>query len=237
MQQTLILENISKSFHKKTIYQQLNFSFSTGCHAILGKNGIGKTLLLEMLACIIKPDTGKISIYPSNKNSPQLAYKKKLIYVPQQASFFPTASAKDYLEFILALRKSHEEDFKAFQSAIENYHLTDYLEQPFGVLSFGTQKKLFLVPLANAKQQLILLDEPSNGLDASAKRYLIEQIADLKHNNIIIVTTHDTELLDVLNPDCILLDQQPINSFKLISCEAAVAFIKEHHQKNFHKIS
>jgi ABC-2 type transport system ATP-binding protein len=94
MNHTLEMRNISKSFAEKPIYQNVNFHFDKGCYCIIGPNGVGKTILLEMLAGVIHQDEGVIDITALGSNF-SIAYKHKLVYVPGNSIFYPFCQQKN----------------------------------------------------------------------------------------------------------------------------------------------
>lgn len=197
---SLIMKDVSKSFPGKLLFQDLSYRFETGCYAIVGPNGVGKTVLLEMLAGVSLQDTGSIVLNEGAANI-SMAYKKQLTYVPSQTIFFPTASGADFLSFILSVKSETRTD--PFDPFLSVFQLHRYLNMPFSKMSLGTQKKFFLTTLAIGKSQLIILDEPTNGLDAESKHFLRDTLSALSTSSTIIIATHDDDLLTTLSPTII----------------------------------
>lgn len=107
MEATLELSDVTKVFGQKTIYDHLQFKFETGCYAIYGQNGIGKSVFLEMLAGAIRQDKGTIKLNASMLNH-STSYKKRMVYVPSVPSFFPMINGREFLSFVSALKKSQD---------------------------------------------------------------------------------------------------------------------------------
>src|SRR5471030_3125508 len=99
MNPVLELTKISKFFDNKFVYLDTSFCFVKGCYAVVGPNGVGKTVLLEMLAGVLLQDAGSIFLSGSGKNT-SLAYKRKLTYIPSESAFFPMATGMEFLEFV-----------------------------------------------------------------------------------------------------------------------------------------
>jgi len=202
---SLDLKQIAKGFANKSLYSNLSFNFKKGCYAIVGPNGVGKTVLLEMLAGVLTPDTGEIFLDGAG-TSISLAYKRELAYIPSKPEFFPSATGKQFLDFITSINSLSSSTHNALLPA---FNLTDYLSTKFSDMSLGTQKKLFLSTLAIGKKSLYVLDEPSNGLDSKSCLALTSFLRDAIQHAIVIMATHDQTLLNALNPTIIKLSSPP----------------------------
>jgi ABC-2 type transport system ATP-binding protein len=204
---SLKMKNISKSFINKPIFENVSFNFDRGCYSVVGKNGVGKTILLEMLAGVLQQDTG--SIYLNDVGlSTSIQYKKKLAYIPSKSFFFPSATGSEFLNFILSIKDINSEKAK-MNSLISEFKLTEHLNTKFDKMSLGTQKKLFLTTLAIGDNSVIILDEPTNGLDTGSNEILYEFLSSIKNKAIIILATHDPILLKKLSPTIIELHKCP----------------------------
>jgi len=104
MTYSLEVKNVSKSFGSKKIYDGISYSFGIGSHAIVGANGTGKTVLIEMLAGVALQDTGEIYLDGIGA-SQSLQYKQNLTYIPGRPSFFPDATGNDFINFIASVKK------------------------------------------------------------------------------------------------------------------------------------
>ncbi|MFZ2314836.1 MAG: ATP-binding cassette domain-containing protein [Gammaproteobacteria bacterium] len=103
MIKNLIIENLNKSFGGKKIYNNLSFIFDVGCYVFIGKNGVGKSVLLDMIAGVESQDSGKIILNNVGINK-DIAYKKHLSYVPSNPLFFPSTTGDDFLSFIYSVK-------------------------------------------------------------------------------------------------------------------------------------
>ncbi|HEX4044631.1 MAG TPA: ABC transporter ATP-binding protein [Gammaproteobacteria bacterium] len=197
----LELLNITKSFPKTLICENISYTFQPGCYALLGPNGIGKTVFLEMLAGVACQDAGSIYLTGAGKST-SVAYKKKLVYVPSKPLFFPTATGKEFLDFILSIKnkKNCGINTENLDAVLTQFGLLPYLHKPFHVMSLGTQKKLFLSTLAIGKNDLIVLDEPSNALDEQACDFLCSLINRFAEHAIVIIATHDMQWVSRIRP-------------------------------------
>ncbi len=209
----LAMKNISKAFSTKPIYINTSFDFKKGCYAIVGPNGAGKTILLEMLAGVLQQDNGSIIFSDTDLNT-SIEYKQKLVYVPCKSLFFPIATGEEFLSFILSVKNTDNMSCEKLNGLIEDFKLTPHLHSKFKDMSLGTQKKLFLSTLAIGNNSLIILDEPTNGLDKESSELLCEWLIELSKNSIVILTTHDQLLLKAISPTIIKLQSSPTMHFE-----------------------
>lgn len=212
MMPVLELKKVTKSFGSKQVFVDASFSFESGVYAITGPNGIGKTVLLEMLAGVELPDSG--SIYLSGiGESASHEYKKNLTYVPGKSIFFPIVTGFEFISFIIAVKNQKNTEYKKLDELIDGFKLRDHLNSRFRDMSLGTQKKLFLSTLAIGNSKLIILDEPTNGLDVESNKLLYKALIELSNQAIIILATHDHELLKYLQPTMLNLYKSPTFNF------------------------
>lgn len=217
MKPCLQLQQISKSYANRKIIHQLSFTFYPGCYCIVGSNGIGKSTILEMLSGIETLDHGQILLHTTKPlKSETLEYKKQLCYIPSNPQFFSNATAQDFIDFVFAA-KNPDAKFsnQNLKQLIDQFKLSDYLSSRFDKLSLGTQKKLFLTTIAMANHSLIVLDEPTNGLDQQAIQIFVELLQQLSPTTIIIIVSHDPDVLTPLAPHFLHLTQSPIQQFVL----------------------
>lgn len=208
MKNKLTLVNVSKKINNKYIYKDISLSLEDGCYAISGRNGIGKTVLLELIAGVSNIDAG--DIYLENIGSCNtIQYKQKLAYVPGVSVFYPLAKGVDILNFILSVKDN--DDIKSSRLALNNFikdsGLSEYMNVAFKNMSLGTQKKLFLSTMFIGDNSLIILDEPDNGLDAKTIDLLAGSINKFAENNIVITVSHDNNFLEKINPKIIRLEK------------------------------
>ncbi len=207
---SLEIKNASKSFGDKKIYHNISYSFEMGSYAIVGENGTGKTVLIEMLAGVSLQDAGDIFLTGIGNNQSQ-QYKQNLTYIPGRPVFFPDATGNDFLSFISSVKK-YKKSNNFINSLIEGFKLAPHLDTKFKDMSLGTQKKLFLTTIALGDGQLIIMDEPTNALDDTSNRVLQEIIKKISQDKIIITASHDEILLNAINPTIINITTRPVTS-------------------------
>lgn len=212
MNLNLQLSDITKVFGEKTVYDRLNYTFTKGCYAVYGQNGMGKSVLLEMIAGVIRQDAGLIKLNATLSNHTQ-QYKMRMTFVPSVPSFFPMVDGNEFLSFVQSIKKTAD-SLNNLEQDISSYKLNKHLTSKFNQMSLGTQKKLFLTTLSISDSDLIILDEPTNGLDDESSQYLIEKVKALSERAIVIIATHDTAFMSEINHTAIHLEKSPITDFQ-----------------------
>lgn len=180
-------KNLHKSFGKLVVLNDLDLSINKGgIFAILGPNGSGKTTLIKCLLGMVIPHKGEINFNDKSVLG-KWDYRNDLNYLPQIANFPPNLTVQELIEMVKNLRpkKANEQDL------IKLFGLTDSLQKKLGNLSGGTKQKVNIVLTFMFDSDLIILDEPTNGLDPIALIHLKELIEKEKaKGKTILITTH-----------------------------------------------
>lgn len=185
----LHFEKLCKSFGSKSVLDNATASFGPGIFALRGPNGIGKSTLLRVLAGIVKPDSGMIQVGPhSLRDSPLLA-KARLSYVPDECPVYPFMSGREFLKFV-AYAKRCDISADVFR-IVENLGMAPHLDTRMSDMSLGMQKKTMLVAAWIGEPLVMLLDEPSNGLDVAARELVIGLVKASRLSRTILISTHD----------------------------------------------
>ncbi len=193
------------NYEKKEVLKNINMKFETGkITSIIGKSGSGKTTLLELIDNIIVPTKGEIIIEDVNK----IGF---LFQFPEEQFFNQTV--KKELEVILKLSDYKKDINKRIYDVLEMVNLNeDYLNKnPFN-LSSGEKRKLALASVLILNPKIILLDEPTIGLDDKDKNEMIKLIRMLKnrYNKTIIIASHDMNFIHKITDYIYVLDNKKI---------------------------
>lgn len=200
----LRFEGICKSYGARRILRDLSRGFTPGVHALRGPNGIGKSTLLRVLAGIEEPDAGTVWIAGIDLQADPAAAKARLAYAPDECPVYPFMTGRELLAFV-AWAKACEVS-AAVLDIVERFGLARHLDTRCGDMSLGTQKKLMIAAAWIGEPSVLLLDEPSNGLDANARALLIELLAAKSRDAVVLVSTHDQEFARALGAQVIEFD-------------------------------
>jgi len=195
-------ENLHKKFGKLVVLYGLDLNIKEGgIFAILGPNGSGKTTLIKCLLGMVIPNEGTIT-YRGDSILRKWDYRNDLNYLPQIANFPPNLTVVELIEMVKNLRPKQSNE----QNLIKLFGLTDSLQKKLGNLSGGTKQKVNIVLAFMFDSNLIILDEPTNGLDPIALIHLKELILKEKaKGKTILITTHIMSFVDEMADEIVFI--------------------------------
>jgi Cu-processing system ATP-binding protein len=196
------IKNLDKKFGKLTVLDGLDLNISKGgIFAILGPNGSGKTTLIKCLLGMVIPNKGEI-LLEGNSVLKKWNYRNNLNYLPQIANFPSNLSVIELINMVKNLRpkKSKEKEL------IDLFGLNEFLNKKLGNLSGGTKQKVNLVLTFMFDSELVILDEPTTGLDPIALIHLKNLIKQEKEKGkTILITTHIMSFVDEMADEIVFL--------------------------------
>lgn len=181
------VSNLGKRYGKKTVLQEISFTAQCGeCVAIVGRNGCGKTTLMQILAGVLKPDGGEIRYFGKEPLKNFHYYQEYCGYVPQDLPFLEELSVKDNLKLWGVDRSAQ------YEWIIRAFDLREIMKMPVQKLSGGMKRRLSIAGALAKWPPILLLDEPTTALDLYYKDRIQSWIREYKKmNGIVIMTTHD----------------------------------------------
>ncbi len=191
----LIVKNISKNFGEIKALEDLSFKLKKGELAVLlGENGAGKSTLLRLICGYLEPDNGNISLDEIKVEENRLAYLQKIGYVQEVSSLYGELKTLEFLSLVSDLHKlPAEKQIISLKNSIKMLELENVLFQKISTLSKGFKKRVELAAVILAEPQVLLLDEPTEGLDPLQKESIRKIIKDYAENHIVILSTHVLE--------------------------------------------
>jgi len=194
--------DLHKKFGKLTVLDGLDLKIDKGgIFAVLGPNGSGKTTLIKCILGMVIPDKGEVLIQGESVLK-KWDYRNNLNYLPQIANFPANLSVKELIKMVKNLRPktSNENDL------IELFGLKPFLNKKLGNLSGGTKQKVNIVLTFMFDSDLLILDEPTTGLDPIALLYLKDLISkERDKGKTIIITTHIMSVVEELADEIVFL--------------------------------
>ena len=196
------IENLHKKFGKNQVLSGVDLTINEGgIFAVLGPNGSGKTTLIKSILGMVIPNKGNITVLGENikKNS---EYRHKIDYLPQIANFPSNLRVKELITMIKDLRKQTNED----ERLIQFFKLEPFLDKKLGNLSGGTKQKVNLVLTFMFDSPLIILDEPTTGLDPISLLRLKKLIQEEKaKGKTILITSHIMSFVEEVSDEIVFI--------------------------------
>lgn len=176
----ITIETLNKTFGQKQALKDVNLHLETGIHGLLGPNGAGKTTLMRCILNVI-PYEGTISIQPA---------KESIGYLPQHFRIFPELTVTEALEYMAILKGVSRKEVPAI---IQLTHLEGEKEKRIKHLSGGMLRRVGIAQTLLGDSEIIILDEPTVGVDPKERVYLRNLIEELSQDRIILLSTHIVE--------------------------------------------
>lgn len=194
MNETIFTEGLTRNFKTFTAVDNLNLSISQGeIYGFLGSNGAGKTTTMKMLVGLLEPSAGHASIAGHEVWKQPLAAKTVLGYVADRSLLYERLTGREFLQFLGQLRGIPQvEATQRIEHLLDLLELTEHADRVCGAYSFGMKRKLALVGALLHQPQVLILDEPLNGLDPRSARRLKDLFIELANaGTTILLSTHD----------------------------------------------
>jgi len=184
--------HLSKSYGPVQALDQVSFHISAGeIVGLLGPNGAGKTTMIKILTGYLQPDEGQVMVDGLDVITHTLEVQQRIGYLPENAPLYPELSVQTYLKMIAELRQIPQEEQMAFLSeAVRATDLADQLTRPIGQLSKGYRQRVGLSQAILHKPQLLILDEPTIGLDPTQIAEVRNLIRRLARQSTVLLSTH-----------------------------------------------
>jgi ABC-2 type transport system ATP-binding protein len=186
---SISLENLTKAFGPVRALDHVNMTFSPGImHGIIGPEGAGKTTLMRTLLGLLKPQKGQIRYQINGKPQKFDSIRAKFAYMPQQQSLYPDLSIDEHLQFFRSLYQIEESRYlQKRNELLQITRLEPFVARAAGQLSGGMYKKLGLMCALLRFPDVILLDEPTNGVDPISRREFWDLLYRLQDQKILIL--------------------------------------------------
>ncbi len=199
----ITIRNLNKSFGRLEVLKGIDCTFDQKgtISAILGPNGSGKTTLIKTILGMVLPDSGQVKVFDQDIRR-QHAYRDHISYLPQIARFPENLRVRELIAMVQDLRGRPGTP----DPLLRRFGLSPWLDKPLGTLSGGTRQKVNLVLAFMYDNPLLILDEPTAGLDPVAIIHLKEMLERARaEGKIILLTTHIMSLVEELADEVVFL--------------------------------
>jgi len=203
------IENLVKTFGAKRAVDGISFTVERGeVVGFLGPNGSGKSTTMRMITGYYAPDSGKVSVGGHDVAESPLAAKKLIGYLPENAAAYADMTVRGFLGFAAELRGlSGAQKKRAVARAVERCFLSSVLHQSIETLSKGYRHRTCLAQALIHDPEVLVLDEPTDGLDPNQKYEVRNLIRELGKNKAVVFSTHILEEVDAACTRAIIIDR------------------------------
>ena len=203
--------NISKSYSYNLALYNFTVSLQPGIYALLGPNGSGKSTLMNIITDNLKADSGEIT-YTSDDGVTEnilkmgVRFREKLGFMPQYPGLYPNFTVERFMWYMAALKGLPKEKAKKeIPEILAAVELDDVPKRKIGALSGGMKQRLTLAQAVLGDPEILILDEPTAGLDPKQRIAIRNYISKIAFNKIVIIATHVVSDIEFIARDIIML--------------------------------
>ncbi|MDH5544372.1 MAG: ABC transporter ATP-binding protein [Gammaproteobacteria bacterium] len=189
------VDNLVKKFDQQIVVDGISFSVNKGeVLGFLGPNGAGKSTTMKMITGFLSPSSGRVEVCGDDVESNPVQIKKSIGYLPEGAPAYSDMTPMTFLSFIAEIRGFHgEERQRKVDAAVKRTNLQSVVHKPIENLSKGFKRRVGLAQAILHDPPVLVMDEPTDGLDPNQKHEVRELIAEMSKEKAIIVSTHILE--------------------------------------------
>ena len=219
----LTLDGLVKNYDTVKALKGVSFTLTPGVNGLLGPNGAGKSTMMNILSGNLSQTAGRITFNGEDIRNMGKAFRKRLGYMPQQQALYPGFTAAQFLGYMATLRGMEKaEATDAVHRVLRQVELEDVAARKIKTFSGGMKQRLLIAQAILADPDVLVLDEPTAGLDPKQRIAIRNLIASLAERKIVIVSTHVVSDISGIAKEILLLKQG-----ELISRQSPAELIRQ----------
>ncbi len=209
----LEIKSVTKKYGKKVALKDVSLNLTPGVYGLLGPNGAGKSTLMNLLTLNLRADEGEIFWEEKNIVSMGRSYRKLVGYAPQQQGLYDSFSGRRFLSYMASLKGLKKtETAQEIDRVLSYVNMQEAADRAIGGYSGGMKQRILIAQAILGNPKLIVLDEPTAGLDPKERIRIREKIAEIAEGRIVLLSTHVVSDVERIAKEIILLKEGEIVS-------------------------
>ena len=207
----LEIRNLNFNYKNKKALDNINLTLTDGVVALLGPNGAGKSTLMRLLVTLYETSIGEIELNNIKYSKNNEKIKANVGYVPQDFDMYNNINGQEYLEFVAKMWGVSKNDLKKhIQKVVSKVNLDKFINKKIGTYSGGVKRRLGIAQALIGDSKLIVMDEPTVGLDPEQRNEFRRLLPEISKNSIVLISTHIVEDIQFNCDKLIILNQGKI---------------------------
>ena len=207
------LKDIKKTFGKKEVLHGVSLTFEKGIYGLLGPNGAGKTTLMSIMVGLLNASAGEVLFDGEPVTEKNSAFLRKLGFLPQYPGYYKNYTAAEFLAYMSALKGIPCKNKTQIHELLDFVNLGDCADQKVGTFSGGMLRRVGLAQTLLGDPDVIILDEPTAGLDPIERIRLRNLLSEIAQNRTVIIATHIVPDIEYIANEVVLLFDGQVKTF------------------------
>lgn len=202
----LVIRGLNKSYGSKAALQEFHAVFENGIYGILGPNGAGKSTLMNVLTDNLLRDSGRILCNEKEITKMKEQYRKIMGYMPQQQQLYDSFTVNHFISYMGTLRGMNKKEIKRrMEELLPLLNLNEVRRKKIKELSGGMKQRVLLLQALLDDPKILILDEPTAGLDPKERIRIRNLISDLSGDKIVLIATHVVSDIEFISKEILLM--------------------------------